>query len=90
MRRLLTFCTAAAVVFSATSLATSDDVLAPPWVHSSRTVFAEWYSWMNFPGPIPPDYWESVPSGLQPDPQATTCQLETPSLAGNRRKGVCV
>jgi hypothetical protein len=63
MKKLLTTYAIAGFIFSAAAPALADDVLPPPWIGENRTVYAAWGDWTDFPGPMLPDYWGSVPEG---------------------------
>ena len=70
MKRLITICAVAVgFILTTTGVATADDVMWPPWVDQDGTVAAGWGDWTGFPGPMPPDWWESNPS-VSPDPCA--------------------
>lgn len=57
-------------VYCLAGIAQADDMLPPDWRGDDRTVMAEWDSWIDFPNPSPPDYWESNPVGIAV-PEAT-------------------
>ena len=78
--KLITICAVVGLLLITAAPAMADDVIGPPWWPEEGqppegTVYAHWNSWADFPstpGPLAPDDWESIPSGLTPSPYAFT------------------